>query len=507
MGAAVDASGSVWVADSENHTIRRIGPDGTVTTVAGAPGQPGSADGTGGVARFNGPRSVATAAGGVVYVTDRENHTIRKITATGSVTTLAGVAGQSGNADGAGTAARFTFPHGLATDAAGNLVVTDWGNHTIRKVTLDGVVTTVAGSPGVGGVADGAGQEARFSGPQGVTVDADGASYVSDSWNHTIRRVGADRVVTTVAGMPRGIGSRDGWASATRFSNPIGVAMVGDRLFVADALNHAIRHALPCPTNALCLGEGRFGLSLQAKDPRTGAVGSGLPIPQTDLFGYFAIPALTGNPENPEVFVKLLDGRGVNGNHWVFFGGLTDFEYDLVVTDTETGRVRVYRKPGFGFCGGADTAAFAQSLGDPMPGTETARAGGTGEAALQAATGACDPAGELCLIGGRFAVSLSAKDPRTGNSGAGLPIPQTDLFGYFAIPALTSNPDNPEIFVKLLDGRGVNGRYWFFHGGLTDFEATLTVRDTGAGTARTYSKAGGSFCGGADTSAFEQRGP
>jgi sugar lactone lactonase YvrE len=506
MGAAVDSSDNIWVADSENHTIRRIAPDGTVTTIAGASGQPGSADGTGSVARFNGPRSMATAAGGIAYVTDRENHTIRKIAPNGNVTTLAGVAGQSGSADGTGPAARFTFPHGLATDASGNLIVTDWGNHTIRRVTPEGVVTTLAGSPGVGGIADGSGAQARFSGPQGVTVDTDGDSYISDSWNHTIRKLGADQAVTTIAGMPRGIGSHDGWGAATRFSSPIGVARVGGSLFVADAFNHAIRRALPCPTKALCLADGRFTLSLEAKDPRTGAAGSGLPIPQTDLFGYFAIPALTGNPENPEVFVKLLDGRGVNGSHWVFFGGLTDFEYDLVVTDTETGRVRVYRKPGFGFCGGADTAAFTQKLGVLSPAIEVAEAGSAGsigESASQSESGGCDPASELCLLGGRFAVSLSAKDPRSGNTGAGLPIPQTDLFGYFAVPALTSNPDNPEIFVKLLDGRGVNGRYWFFHGGLTDFEATLTVRDTQSGTARTYTKEGGSFCGGADTSAFK----
>ena len=506
MGTAVDASSNIWVADSENHTIRRIAPDGTVTTIAGAPGQSGSADGSGSSARFNGPRSIATAADGSVYVTDRENHTIRRIAASGNVTTLAGVAGQSGNADGLGPAARFTYPHGLATDASGNLIVTDWGNHTIRRVTPEGVVTTLAGSPGVGGIADGSGAQARFSGPQGVTLDADGNSYISDSWNHTIRKLGADRSVTTIAGMPRGLGSRDGWGSATRFSNPIGVATLGSSLFVADAFNHAIRRALPCPTNALCLAGGRFTLSLESKDPRTGAAGSGLPIPQSDLFGYFAIPDLTGNAENPEVFVKLLDGRGVNGSHWVFFGGLTDFEFDLVVTDTETGRVRVYRKPGFGFCGGADTAAFMQNLGVRACAIEIAEPGAAGsvdESASQSESGACDPANELCLLGGRFAVSLSAKDPRGGNTGAGLPIPQTDLFGYFAVPALTSNPDNPEIFVKLLDGRGANGHYWFFHGGLTDFEAILTVRDTQTGEARTYTKQGGSFCGGADTSAFK----
>ena len=99
-------------------------------------------------------------------------------------------------------------------------------------------------------------------------------------------------------------------------------------------------------------------MTLSAKDPRTQATGDGLPIPQTDLFGYFAIPDLTSNPSNPEVFVKLLDGRGVNGKFWVFYGGLTDFEYTLTVTDTQTQTSKQYTKDGFTFCGGADTEAF-----------------------------------------------------------------------------------------------------------------------------------------------------
>lgn len=504
LGVAVDAAGNAIVADWENHTIRKVTPGGAVTTIAGSPGVLGSSDGTGAAARFNGPRAVATAADGTIYVTDHQNHTIRRITQAGVVTTLAGTPGQAGNADGVGAAARFTFPHGLAIDNDGNLVVTDWGNHMIRKVTPGGVVTTLAGSPGVGGVADGVGSAARFNGPQGVVVDASGDMWIADSWSHTIRRLSPDRSVTTAAGMPVGVGSRDGWGATSRFSNPIGVAVDDDaRVYVADTLNHSIRRGIPCQADSLCLGNGQFTLSLVAKDPRTGATADGLPIPQTDLFGYFAIPGLTGNPENPEVFVKLLDGRGVNGRHWVFYGGLTDFEYDLVVTDTETGRVRVYQKPGFEFCGGADTSAFSSDApasalrsfdgGAPVSGSEASAA---------EAAGPCDPSTELCLLGGKFAVSLGAKDPRTANTGAGLPIPQADLFGYFSIPGLTGNPENPEVFVKLLDGRGVNGKYWVFYGGLTDFEVTLTVRDTQSGATKVYTKQGGSFCGGADTGAF-----
>lgn len=118
-------------------------------------------------------------------------------------------------------------------------------------------------------------------------------------------------------------------------------------------------------------------------------------------------------------------------------------------------------------------------------------------------TSACGP-GALCLASDRFAVTLSAVDPRTAAAGAGMPIPQTPLFGYFSIPALTGDEGNPEVFVKLIDGREVNGSYWFFYGGLTDLELTLTVTDIETGETRSYSKPGGSYCGGADVNAFAE---
>ena len=151
LGAAVDASGNLYVGDASNHTIRKVTPSGVVTTLAGRAGAPGSADGPGSLARFNYPSGVAVDGSGNVFVVDGGNYTIRKVTAAGVVTTLAGLAGQLGSADGTGSAARFSFTWlfhelaGVAVDGSGNLYVGDAYNRTIRKVTAVGVVTTLAG--------------------------------------------------------------------------------------------------------------------------------------------------------------------------------------------------------------------------------------------------------------------------------------------------------------------------------------------------------------------------
>src|SRR5207245_2356847 len=132
-GVAVDGSGNVYVADQANFTIRKITPSGVVTTLAGLAGSRGSADGTGSAARFSDPYGVAVDGSGNVYVADTSNYTVRKITPSGVVTTLAGLAGSSGSADGTGSAARFYQPTGVAVDASGSVYVADYGNDTIRK--------------------------------------------------------------------------------------------------------------------------------------------------------------------------------------------------------------------------------------------------------------------------------------------------------------------------------------------------------------------------------------
>jgi hypothetical protein len=159
-----------------------ITPDNVVTTLAGLAGQAGSADGTGSAAGFNRPYAVATGRGGYVYVADAYNNTIRQVTTPeGVVTTVAGLAGVVGSADGVGTDARFNYPEALAMDAANNLYITDNLNYTIRKMTPDRVVTTLAGSPGHSGFIDGTGALARFSQPFGIAVDSFANIYVADS--------------------------------------------------------------------------------------------------------------------------------------------------------------------------------------------------------------------------------------------------------------------------------------------------------------------------------------
>ncbi|HWA28341.1 MAG TPA: immunoglobulin domain-containing protein, partial [Lacunisphaera sp.] len=240
-GIAIDGNGNLYVADDGNHTIRKITPTGVVTTFAGLAQQPGATDGTGGAARFSGPEGIAVDAAGNVYVSETGNQTIRKITPAGVVTTIAGSPGNSGSADGTGSAARFNVPRGLAVDTAGNLYVADCFNSTIRKVTSAGVVTTIAGQAGLTGSADGVGTAARFQFPSGVTVDGSGNVYVADF--NCIRKITPDGTVTTLAGNPNAWwDSVDGTGLAARFRSPRGLEVdSAGNIFVADNQNHQVR--------------------------------------------------------------------------------------------------------------------------------------------------------------------------------------------------------------------------------------------------------------------------
>ena len=264
-GVAVDGAGNVYVADADNHTIRKLTPGGVVTTLAGLAGTPGSADGPAGVARFYCPQGVAVDSVGNVYVADTYNHTIRKVAPWGTVTTLAGLAGSSGSADGTGSAARFSYPYGVAVDSAGNVYVADTSNYTIRKVTPAGVVTTLAGRVGSYGSANGMGSAALFGsyigGPAGVAVDSAGNVYVADTWNCTIRKVTPAGAVTTLAGMARMPGAVDGPGSVAHFNYPYGVGVdSAGNVFVADTSSHTIRKVTPAGVVTTVAGlAGKFG--------------------------------------------------------------------------------------------------------------------------------------------------------------------------------------------------------------------------------------------------------
>ncbi len=242
-GVATDAAGNVYMADFGNHLIRKITPAGVVTTLAGMAGMPpGSVNGTGTAASFAKPTGVATDAAGNVYVADQVNQLIRKITPAGVVTTLASMAGTQGSANGTGTAASFDLPGGVATDAAGNVYVADSGNHLIRKITPAGVVTTLAGMAGTFGIANGIGTAASFDIPAGVATDAAGNVYVADFLNHLIRIITPAGVVTTLAGMATVQGSANGTGTSASFNFPGGVATdAAGNVYVADQFNHLIR--------------------------------------------------------------------------------------------------------------------------------------------------------------------------------------------------------------------------------------------------------------------------
>lgn len=259
-GVAVDRIGTVYVADSANQVIRRISGAGEVTTIAGKVDERGAVDGPAANARFFTPYGIATDVNGNVFIADTGNHTIRKLTAAGAVTTVGGTAAGGGAQDGLGAAAGMLAPQHVAVDSAGNTYVADAGNGTVRKITAAGAVTTLAGSAGMFGSVDGTGAAARFFGLTGLTVDNAGNVYVTDTRNcvssclpplstlNTIRKITPAGVVTTLAGGDgRGEAQfSDGTGTAARFYLPSGLATDSDgNVYVADCGNGALRKITP----------------------------------------------------------------------------------------------------------------------------------------------------------------------------------------------------------------------------------------------------------------------
>lgn len=241
-GIATDAGGNVYVAQVYDHVIRKVSPSGEVTTLAGKANQSGGADGKGAAARFNGPHGLAVDRDGRIYVADFHNHAIRSISPAGEVTTLAGVAGYAGYADGQGNMARLSGPTAVALDAAGNVWFGEDGNRVVRKLTPAGQVITIAGRPGYQGSADGHGNLAQFGRPVGLAFDQQGYLYVADQYNHAIRKVTPQGYVTTLAGKSGTEGNQDGSGSAARFSHPFGLTIGSDgNLYVAPVHNHCLR--------------------------------------------------------------------------------------------------------------------------------------------------------------------------------------------------------------------------------------------------------------------------
>jgi streptogramin lyase len=280
---ASDILGNLYVADTANHVIRRIDPSGTVITVAGLSGSPGGEDGPPGEARFRFPSAIAVGDDGAIYVADTGNHAIRRVLFDGTVETFAGKTGVGGDANGIGSAARFTSPHGLTVDSSGVIYVADTANHAIRRIDPDRRVSTLAGRRGVPGRTDGMAESARFTEPFSIALGADGGLIVTEYGSATVRLVNGfgntatarpcaevevhpvsiavtgdgtmvfsdrrhviriaapDGECVTIGG--EGVrGYADGGADTSRFDYPEGVAIGGGgTIYVADVLNHSVR--------------------------------------------------------------------------------------------------------------------------------------------------------------------------------------------------------------------------------------------------------------------------
>jgi hypothetical protein len=238
-GITSDAAGNLYVGEYSNQAVRKISPAAVVTTLAGN-GTAGNQNGTGSSATFNQPLGLAVDASGNVFVADYINHLIRKITPAGVVTTFAG-SGTAALTDGTGTAAAFNGPFALAFDAGGNLIVADYLNHAVRKITPTGLVTTIAGN-GTSGYVDATGGTARFNRPAGLAVDGSGNIFICDAQNHRIRKITSAGVVTTLAGSGNAAFA-DGTGITAEFNFPLGLTgdFANNALYVADFANHRIR--------------------------------------------------------------------------------------------------------------------------------------------------------------------------------------------------------------------------------------------------------------------------
>ena len=376
IGIAVDGAGNRYVADWQNHVIRKVRADGSVSTLAGAMSKPGAADGSGAAARFNYPQSIAIDRAGTLYVADTNNQTIRKISAQGVVTTIAGRVGESGSTDGRGSAARFSYPQGIAVDAAGTVLVSDTYNHTLRTISPGGVVATLAGSAGNFGILDGVRSAARFSNPQGLVTDAARNIYVADAGSGLLRKVTPAGIVTTLAGSLTNFGLKDGTGTAAGFEGLSNLTIdASGTLYGADQYAQRIRRitqegvVTTLPVNALAAGRPQvtmpFGIAAD-------------PAGTLSVTGQYGVHMITGGTTlktlaGLELEHGLVNGGGAVARFGSLHGVASDASGNWYVVDTPNHMIRkitpagvVSQLAGNGKPGAADGTGAAASFNYPQ---------------------------------------------------------------------------------------------------------------------------------------------
>jgi sugar lactone lactonase YvrE len=264
-GVSVGYNGSVYIADRRNNRVRKINPQGTVVTIAGIDESGfGGDNGPATDAQLNNPCGIATDGYGNVYIADKNNNRIRKITGAGIISTLAGTgeAGYGGD-DGPAIAGQLNAPTGIATDLNGNIYIADAGNNRIRKISADGIITTIAGTGVAGYNNDTIATAAQLNAPNGVATDTAGNVYIADTWNYRIRKVTPAGIIRTMAGDGNAGYNDDGKAStAAQLNMPTGVA--ADRagnIYIADEGNNRIRRINAGRIITTFAGTGKTGFS------------------------------------------------------------------------------------------------------------------------------------------------------------------------------------------------------------------------------------------------------